>query len=295
MTVEPAVKVKVVLPLELRVAGEKAAVTPVGKPLTAKEAAELSAFCVLETTRDSELLVGSVSELTLVVIASEGTATVSVTVTVCLSDPLVPAIVKVYEPAVALDAAVNLSALTALPVILAGVKVALTLVGKPETESATAELNPFTGVANTFTEVELPVTTSKLVKDGVTAKLGAAMISETFTVCFRDPLVPVMVIVEELPTALEATVSFNALIVVPLMLVGVKVAVTPLDNPETASATAELKPFCGVIVRLSKPELPGAMEREVKLGVTAKVGAVTTTAMLRVAVWPPPLPVTVRL
>ena len=94
VTVDPAVKFSVVLPLALRVAGEKAAVTPLGKPVTENDAAELKAFCVEAIVSDSELLAGTVSEDALAVMESDGTETVSVTAAVCLSEPLVPVMVS---------------------------------------------------------------------------------------------------------------------------------------------------------------------------------------------------------
>ena len=189
----------------------------------------------------------------------------------------------------------NLSTLAALPVILTGLNTPATPEGSPETESATAELKPFCGVAKTLIDVELPDTTISEVNDGAKAKLGAATTSERVMVFVRDPLTPVTVTVDELPAAVEAALSFSTLTVVPLMLTGVKVAVTPVGKPEADSATAELKPFCGVSERLREAELPGVIESEVLLAAKAKLGAVMTTAICTVAVWPPPEPVTVRL
>lgn len=188
-----------------------------------------------------------------------------------------------------------MSTLTAVPVMLVGEKAAVTPVGRAEIERATTELNPFCAVAKTLTDVELPAMTGNEVSDGARAKLGAAMTRERVAVCLRDPLVAVMVTVEELPGAVVAAVNLRALVPVPLMVAGVKVAVTPVGRPETTSATAELKPFCGVTVRLTEPEAPGARESEVALAENAKLGAVTTTGTRTVAVCPPPLPVTVRL
>jgi len=192
-------------------------------------------------------------------------------------------------------AAVNLSTLAAVPVMLAGLKTPATPEGSPETDSATAELKPFCVVAKTLMDVELPATTISEVNDGANAKFGAATTSERLIVFVRDPLTPVTVTVDELPAAVEAAVNFSTLTVVPLMLTGVKVAVTPVGRPETDSATAELKPFCGVSERLREVELPGIRESDVLLPDRAKLGAVTTTAICTVAVCPPPEPVTVRL
>jgi hypothetical protein len=293
VTVAPAVKFRVVVPLALSAAGEKAAVTPAGRPVTAN--ADVTPLCVAVTVTDAELLTGSVNELTLAVIASDGTETTNETVAVCLIDPLVPVMVKVWEPAAAVEAAVNLSTLTAVPLMLVGEKAAVTPLGRPAIVSATAELNPFCGVAKTFTDVELPAMTGNDVSDDASAKLGVAITSDSVTVCLRDPLVAVMVTVDELPTAVVAAVNLRALTPVPMIAAGVKVAVTPVGKPETANATVELNPFCGVTVRFTEPEAPGAKLSEVALADNPKFGAVTTTGTATVAVCPPPLPVTVRL
>jgi hypothetical protein len=92
--VAAAVNFRVVLPLALRVAGEKAAVMPVGRPVTEKETAELKDFSVEETVSDCEVPSGTVSEVALAVMARDGTETVSVTVAVCLSEPFVPVMVN---------------------------------------------------------------------------------------------------------------------------------------------------------------------------------------------------------
>ena len=94
VTVEPVVKLSVVLPLALRVAGEKAAVMPVGKPVTENDTAELRALCDAKIVSDPELLAGTVSEDTLAAMESEGTETVNETVAVCLSEPLAPVMVS---------------------------------------------------------------------------------------------------------------------------------------------------------------------------------------------------------
>jgi hypothetical protein len=177
------------------------------------------------------------------------------------------------------EAAVNLSTLAAVPLILAGAKTPVTPEGSPETERATADVKPFCGVAKTLIDVEAPSATINEVKDGARAKFGTGMVSEKLTVFVSDPLTPVTVKVYDPPAAVVAAVNFSALTAVPLMLAGVKVAVTPAGRPETESATAELKPFCGVSERFNEAVLPGTKDSDVALTASAKLGAVTTTAI----------------
>jgi hypothetical protein len=78
----------VVLPLALRVAGEKAAVIPEGRPVTEKETAAVKDFSVDERVSDCGLPMGTVNEVMLAAMAREGTGTVRETVAVCLIEPL---------------------------------------------------------------------------------------------------------------------------------------------------------------------------------------------------------------
>jgi hypothetical protein len=80
------VKFSVLLPLALSVAGEKADVTPAGKPLTESDA-EVIPLCVSETVSEPELLSGMVKEVALDTIASVGAATTSETATLDVSPP----------------------------------------------------------------------------------------------------------------------------------------------------------------------------------------------------------------
>lgn len=69
--------------------------------------------------------------------------TVSAIVAVALSVPLVPVTVIVLVPAVAVVDAVRVSVL--VPVVEAGLKLAVTPAGNPLAAKATVPVNPFTG------------------------------------------------------------------------------------------------------------------------------------------------------
>src|SRR4029077_8298890 len=77
-------------------------------------------------------------------------------------------------------------------------------------------------------------------------------------VLVKLPEVPVMVtvagpIVAPLPAA---RVKVLVLVLEPVVLVGLKEAVTPLGRPEANKLTVPLKPFCGVIVTALVPLVP---------------------------------------
>ncbi len=192
MEAATTVKFSVLLPLALSVAGEKADVTPAGKPLTESDA-EVIPLCVSETVSEPELLSGMVKEATLDVIASDGAATTSATVVVAFSEPLVPVMVSVEVLAEAVEAAVSFSALAVVPLTEAGEKTAVTPEGKPETVRTTAELKPFWPVNERLTEPELPGTSESEVALEETVKLGAGTTTEMATVAVMPPPVPVTV------------------------------------------------------------------------------------------------------
>ena len=75
------------------------------------------------------------------------------------------------------------------------------------------------------------------------------------------------------------------------MLVGVKVAVTPLGSPATDRATAELKPFCGGAVTLKDAESPVTIDKDVEAAERVNVGIATTSETLTVALSEPLVPV----
>lgn len=111
------------------------------------------------------------------------------------------------------------------------------------------------------------------------------------------PPVVVMVRVEVWAAAVEAAVSFSVLVPAPgdAMLVGAKVAVTPLGSPLMEKATAELKPFTRAVVKLMEADPPGATLALVALSVSVKLGAGTVMLNGRVAVSPPPVALTVSV
>jgi hypothetical protein len=79
------------------------------------------------------------------------------------------------EPAAAPEAAASVNVLLPLPgaAMLAGVKLAVTPVGSPLTDHATADWNPFSAAVDSLIGVEPPTTTVALVVLGVSMKPGA--------------------------------------------------------------------------------------------------------------------------
>jgi len=84
-------------------------------------------------------------------------------------------------------------------------------------------------------------------------------VSERVVAFDKLPEVPVTVTVTVPVIAVLLAVSVNVL--VPVVLFGLKEAVTPLGRPDVDKLTLPLKPFCGVTVMLLVPLVPWRMLR----------------------------------
>ena len=82
--------------------------------------------------------------------------------------------VRLQEPLVDPDAAASVNVLLPLPgdAILVGANVAVTPLGKPLTDNATCEWNPFNTAVDSVIGVEPPGATVTLVALGVSVKVG---------------------------------------------------------------------------------------------------------------------------
>ena len=189
--------------------------------------------------------------------------TVRLTVAVWVIPPPVPVIVMVDVPATAVAATASVSVDVPEPgaAIDAGLKVAVTPVGNPLADNATAELNP-PETAVVIVELPLlPCTTETAVGDADIVKAGvpaAVTVSEIVAVCVMPPPAPVTVIVDVPATAVEATAIVTADDPEPgaAMDVGLKLTVTPLGWPVADNATAESNPPETVVLMVELPLLP---------------------------------------
>lgn len=185
---------------------------------------------------------------------------VKLSVTVLVIPPPVPLTVRAEVPTGIPDALVKVNVLLPFPgaATLCGLKLALIPDGNPDTERATAALNPpnacVVRVTDTFplagTDVEV------VLPDKV--KPGTFTVSDA--VCLTPP--PLAVTTREyVPGAtLDAAESVSLLVPEPgaAKLAGERLAVIPLGNPVTVSATAALNEFTGAVVRLTVVLLPAA-------------------------------------
>lgn len=95
---------------------------------------------------------------------------------------------------------------------------------------------------------------------------------------------PVAVTVRLAPARVAEEDADKVRVVVPPpgaeMLVGAKLAVTPLDSPLTEKATEALKPFTRAVVKVMCPEAPRATLMLVAAGVSVKLGVRTVRLMV---------------
>jgi hypothetical protein len=213
--------------------------------------------------------------------------------------PEVPVMVTVEVPTLAAVLAVSVSVLVLA--VLAGLKEAVTPAGKPEADKLTLPVKPFCGATVTVLVPLAPCMMLRLLGVAESEKLGgntgAVTVRETVVVFVKVPEFPVMVtlIVPVMAVLLAASVNVLEL-VVPA---GLKVAVTPLGNPEADKLTLPVKPFCGVTEMVLAPLVPctidkalGDAEREKFGGTTA---AVTVRLIVAVFVKFPEFPVMVTV
>jgi hypothetical protein len=172
--------------------------------------------------------------------------------------PEVPVMVTVTVPVVAELLAVSVNVLVLVAVL--GLKDGVTPLGRPVADKLTLPLKPFCGVTVIVLVPLAPWAIVKLLGDAESVKFGtgtAFTVRETVVAFDKLPDVPVTVIVTVPVVAVPLAVSVNVLVFV--VLVGLKVAVTPPGIPDADKLTLELKPFCGVTVMVLGPLAPCAI------------------------------------
>jgi hypothetical protein len=165
--------------------------------------------------------------------------------------------------------------------MLAGAKLAVTPLGSPVIENTTAELNPFANVVEKVMWVEPLRATVALVALGVRVNPGVGTVRLSACVLVIPPPAADTVKVETPGAIVEPTDRVMVLCPLPgaAMLVGAKVAVTPLGSPITDSAMAELNPVPATVVRVMGIDPPRARLRVEALSDSVKLAR---TVRLRV-------------
>jgi hypothetical protein len=189
-------------------------------------------------------------------LATEVTVTVIVVVFARVPDD--PLMFTVTVPVAAVLLAVRDKAL--VDVVLMGLKDAVTPLGRPDADKLTLPLKPFCGATAIVLVPVAPCGSVRVFGDAERVKLGgtaAAIDSDTVVELVRVLEVPEMVM-EKVPVA-AVLFAASVSVLLPVVLLGLNVAVTPLGNPEALKFTLPLKPFCGVTVIVLVPLPPWFM------------------------------------
>jgi hypothetical protein len=221
--------------------------------------------------------------------------TVRVTRVVCVKLPEIPVTVN---PTVMLAAVLLADSVRVLvPVVLGGLKTAVTPLGKPGTDKPTLLLNPFIGAMVIVLVPLAPCAIVTLLGEAEMPKSGfdtvaAFTVTLSLAVCVKAPEVPVRV-TAAVPVA-AALVAVNVSVLLPVTLLGLNV--TPLGRPEAERPMVPVKLFVGLTVRLLVPVDPAttvALVAEMLKSGFDTVAAFTVTLNVAVCVKAPEVPVRV--
>jgi len=147
--------------------------------------------------------------------------------------------VTVAAPVVAVLLAVSIRALEL--VVLMGLNDAVTPLGRPDADKLTLLLKPFCGATVMVLVPLAPCVIAMLFGDAESVKFGGAATASERVVAFdRLPEVPVTVTVAVPVAAVPLAVNVNVL--VPVVLMGLNDAVTPLGRPDADKLTLPSKP-----------------------------------------------------
>lgn len=180
--------------------------------------------------------------------------------------PDLPVIVMVTVPVLAELLAESVSVL--VPVAGLGLKEADVPLRKPEAEKVTPELKPLEGVMVIVAVPLAPRAMLKVVGKAERVKFGwAVTVREIMVELVKLAHIPVTVTLN-VPVA-AAALAVRVRVLAPVVLAGLKDAVTPLGRPEATKLTMPLKPLSGLTVIVLVPLALWAMLSE--LGVAESV------------------------
>jgi len=165
--------------------------------------------------------------------------------------------VTLAAPRVAVTEAVNVNTLL-VPVAEAGLKLAVTPLGNPLALKATLPVKPPVRVIVIVLVPLAPRLTVRLVGLAVSEKSGVCgwfTVRLIVVVRVRPPPVPVTVTAPAPRVAVLEALKVSVLLV-PVVEVGLKLALTPLGNPLALKATLLVNPFRRVMVIALVPLAP---------------------------------------
>jgi hypothetical protein len=294
-----AASVSTLLPVAGLVAN--AAVTPLGRPDAVSVTEPVNPFRSVTV-----MVLGALRPSAIEIAGAEGASvklgvalapTVTAMAVLAVREPEVPVMVTVAAPIVAEVVALSVRILD--PVAGLVPKTAVTPLGRPDAARVTEPVNPPSSVTAIVSVALLPSVTDRVGAEAASVKLGGVLaitVSARVVDAVREPDVPVMVIVEDPTVAVPLAVSVRTL--EPVVGLVPNAAVTPLGNPDAASATLPVKPPTSVTVIVSVALLPCGTDRVDADGASVKLGGVLATtvrATVAVSVREPEVPVMVTV
>ena len=174
-------------------------------------------------------------------------------VAVLVRVPEIPVTVTVTVPVVAVLLAVSVKVLEL--VVPAGLNDAVTPLGRPDADNATLLLNPFSGLTVIVLAPLDPCVMVRPLGEAESEKFGGGLtVRASVAELDRFPEEPAMVTVARPVVAVLVAVRVN--ILVPVVLVGLKEAVTPEGKPDADKPTVPLKPPSALTVMVLAPLAP---------------------------------------
>jgi hypothetical protein len=277
------------------------AVTPLGKPDAVSATEPVNPFrsvtvMVLVALRPSAIEIAG-AEGASVKLGVGLAPTVTAMAVLAVREPEVPVIVTVAAPIVAELLAVSVRMLE--PVAGLVPKAAVTPPGRPVAARLTEPVNPFRSVTVMVSVALLPCVTARVDAEAASVKLSGALtttVSATVVVAVSEPEVPVIVAVE-VPAVAEL-LAVRVITLLPVVGLVANLAVTPLGNPDAASATLPVNPPMSVTVIVSVALAPCGRDKVDEDAASVKLGGVLAAmvrATVAVSVSEPEVPVMVTV
>ena len=240
----------------------KNAVTPLGRPDAESDTAPAK-----PPTSVTKTVLVALAPWATVTLAGEtesvkpgGGATVKAIVVDAAKAPEVPLMVTVTgPPVVAVLLAVSVSTLEFVAGLVA--KAAVTPLGRPDAESATAPAKPFTSATEMVLVPCAPWATVTLADEAESVKSGGgATVKAIMVDAANAPEVPLMVTVTG-PPAVAVLLAVSVSTLEFVVGLAAKAAVTPLGRPVAARVTAPVNPSVSLTLMVSVLLLPWTTER----------------------------------
>lgn len=167
--------------------------------------------------------------------------------------PDVPVMVSATVPVAATLLTTSVKVL--VPVVVAGLNVAVTPLGNPDTAKLTLPVKPKRSVTVIVLAPVAPCGIVRAFGEAESLKFGGPVTISAIVVVFdKFPQLPAIVTTTGPKSAVELAANVRVLVFAAGF--GLNVALTPLGRPEATKLTLLLKPLCGLTVIVLLPLVP---------------------------------------